>query len=266
MSELISTSDLLVLLFLSALLILIGWSVFDAWQDFGGKLLSLSQIKARAKIKKYVEAAPANQKAKTHKTWVTLWGTLQKDLERRNSGRVSAQQWQVLVDTFQIAQRKEGSVQKLTFPKRAQRTDDKMRVKTVHDLAWENKFTVDEEYLAPIDHIVYRFYVLQNALADRRGMIEFFSAENANSEVAETLRQLDLIGFAKCKELLETAYSDYRAHLDAVALSGTGDRSTPLQEWKDTPAWDELLVEPDMLAELIYRLNEYYYGAYPWAS
>jgi hypothetical protein len=97
-------------------------------------------------------------------------------------------------------------------------------------------------------------------------MIEFFSDENANTEVVETLRQLDLIGFAKCKELLETAYSDYRAHLDAVALSGTGDRSTPLQEWKDTPAWDELLVEPDMLAELIYRLNEYYYGAYPWAS
>jgi hypothetical protein len=266
----ILTSDLLKLLFVTGLLILVGWSVFDAWRDYGGKLLSVSQIKFRSRIKKIVESAPPNKKMWTHRQWVEFWGILQKDLARRNSARVSAQQWRVLVDLFQTAQIKEGHADKRTCPRRAVQTNDMQHVKRVHDLAWENRFTVDEAYLEPIDFVVYRFNKLQIALADRRQLIQFFLAEDAQVEVAETLKLLDFVGYTKCKELLQTAYGDYRAFIDMVVSDNDQTDSEvtsghPL-DWKDTPAWDDLLVEPDRLAELMYRLNNYYDEEYPWAS
>ena len=153
---------------------MVGWSVFDGWRDYGGKLLSVSQIKVRAKIKKIVEAAPSNKKMWTHRKWIEIWGVLQKDLARHNTARVSAQQWRVLVDVFQIAQIKERHADKRTSPRRAFKTNGELHVEPVHALAWENRFTVDEAYLEPIDFAVYRFSQLQNALADRRRLIQFF--------------------------------------------------------------------------------------------
>lgn len=268
--DMISTSDFLKLLFVGGLLILVGWSVVDAWRDYGGKLLSVSQIKYRSKIKKFVEAAPPNRKRWTHRKWIEIWGTLQKDLVRRNTGRVSAGHWRVMVDLFQISQIKEGHVAKRTSPRRAVQTEGKLDVEGVHALAWENRFTVDEAYLEPIDFAVYRFYQLQNALADRRRLIAFFVAEDAQVEVAETLKLLDVIGYTKCKELLQAAYDDYCAHINlAVSDDIQAGRSVPSvhpPDWRDTPAWDDLLVEADRLAELTYRLNNYYHAEYPWAA
>lgn len=266
--DMISTSDLLKLLFVGGLLILVGWSVFDAWRDYGGKLLSVSQIKYRSKIKKIVEAAPANRKRWTHRKWIEIWGSLQKDLARRNAGRVSEQQWAVMVDLFQIARIKEGHVAKRTSPRRAVRTEGKLYVEAVHALAWENRFTVDAAYLEPIDFAVYRFSQLQEALADRRRLIQYFLAEDAQVEVAETLKLLDVIGYTQCKELLQTAYDEYCAQINLTVSDDThAGRSVPSghpPDWKDTQAWDDLLVEADRLAELTYRLNNYYDTEYPW--
>ena len=95
-------------------------------------------------------------------------------------------------------------------------------------------------------------------------------AEDAQVEVAETLKLLDLIGYSKCKELVQTAYGDYCGHIGMAASdnpqTGPNVPSSHPSDWTDTPAWDDLLVEADRLAELLYRLNDYYREVYPWAS
>jgi len=248
----------------------VGVAIFSAWRKHGGLLFNGSQQNARGQIEQCIHKLPKDQRPWARKAWVRLWDEIQRDLTKLKTRDISSVHLAIYLERFETMRIIEGFAPKRNAPRRAVYSKGASSVVKVHNLARENRHTVYEDELEPIDFIAYRFDLLQQALAGRGALIELFYRQENKADVTALIEQLDLIDYKECRDLLRAAQQDFEDYLQICEKREFENEFEALdyhgQNFVDTKAWDKLLVEVDVLANVFYRLNEYYYDAYPWAS